>query len=237
MHRHKKVAIVRRNNKSILSLKKEIESAGFCYDAKHPDLVISAGGDGTFFHAERKYPGIPKLLIRESGICEKCSEGNLAEILDQYRKGYLRVKQYFQLEGTIVKKNGKRIKVFACNDIIFRNKLLTRAIRFSVIINKKMIDGEIIGDGIVVATPFGAAAYFRSISHRNFSKGIGIAFNNPTQPLQSIVVKENAIIIVKLHREQAILGVDNDPRMHALSPGDHIEIKKSKKIARLIQRR
>ena len=51
---HKKVAIVRRYDRSIACLKKELKNAGFTYSATKPDIVVCVGGDGTFFCAERK---------------------------------------------------------------------------------------------------------------------------------------------------------------------------------------
>src|SRR3989338_2637527 len=49
--------------------------------------------------------------------------------------------------------NEKKIHVLACNDVIIRNKILTRALRFSLMINHKIVDKEIIGDGIVLSSP------------------------------------------------------------------------------------
>ena len=231
----KKVAIVRRYNKNISALKKELKHSGFVYSSGKPDFVISVGGDGTFFFAERKYPGIPKIMVRESHVCEKCNEGKLAELLLQYRKGYFILKEYFKLEAKVKRKKGKSFRTLACNDVILRNKTLTRALRFSVIINKKKVDGEIIGDGVVISSPFGSEAYFKSISHRSFTQGIGIAFNNTTKSFHHVVVKENSTICIEIIRESADLGFDNDPKIYTAKAGDVIEVKKSDNVARLIQ--
>src|SRR3989338_7956719 len=99
------VAIVRKYNRSVTALQKEAQRAGFLYTTTKPDLVISVGGDGTFFFAERKYPGVPKIMVRESHVCEKCNEGKLHDLLIRYRKGYFTMGTYFKLETTLKRKN------------------------------------------------------------------------------------------------------------------------------------
>jgi len=230
----KKVALVRKYNRSISNLKKEVTQAGFQYVTQKPDFVISVGGDGTFFFAERKYPGVPKIMVRESQVCEKCNEGTLNELLIRYRKGFFKIKEYFKLESVVKRKKGASFRVIAANDVILRNKVLTRALRFSVSINNKIVDSEVIGDGIVFSSPFGATAYFKSITRQTFTRGIGIAFNNTTKLLNNIIVKENAKIKITLLRENADLGFDNDPKTYTLHEGDTIMIQKSKKVSRII---
>ena len=101
-------------------------------------------------------------------------------------------------------------------------------------INHKIVDKEIIGDGIVLSSPFGADAYFKSITHTSFKRGIGIAFNNTTKKFNPVVVKEQSLISVFLLREKADLGFDNDPHIYTLHEGDKIEVKKSNNVALLI---
>ena len=226
------VAIVRKYNRSVTALQKEAQRAGFLYTTTKPDLVISVGGDGTFFFAERKYPGVPKIMVRESKVCEKCNEGTLTDLLRRYTQGRFKIKKYFKLDVTVKRKNGKNLKAIACNDVILRNKVLTTALRFSVFINKKRVYKEVIGDGLVV---FGAEAYFKSITKTSFKKGIGIAFNNTTQFLRKMILRESDLPQIKILREKADLGFDNDPHLYTLQQGDEILVKKSKKVARLIQ--
>lgn len=231
----KKIAIVRRYNKSVADLKKEVEAAGFTYVTTQPEIVVSVGGDGTFFFAERKYPGIPKLLVRESKVCQKCNQGSLRDILMQYRKGYFKLEEYYKLKANVKRKKGKMIKGIACNDVILRNKILTRALRFSVKVDSKIVDAEIIGDGIVVSSPFGSEAYFKAISHKSFTKGIGLAFNNTTKQLNYLIARQNATISIEILREKADLGFDNDPKIYTLQEGDIIEVSRSDKVMKVVR--
>ena len=61
-----KFFIVSKNQKSKTALKKTLKRIGCDYGERKPDIIVSLGGDGTFLLSERLYPGIPKLLIRDS---------------------------------------------------------------------------------------------------------------------------------------------------------------------------
>jgi len=72
---------------------------------------------------------------------------------------------------------------------------------------------EFIGDGLVVATPFGSTGYYRSITDSYFELGIGIAFNNSTEQADSLVVKEQRQIKVLITRGPALLYADNQTKI------------------------
>lgn len=186
-----------------------------------PDLVFSVGGDGTFFFAERAYPGVPKLLIKESNICKKCQHVALDKIISHLEQRRYRLHTLTKLEAVVGKK-----KIEAVNDFIIRNKSPQRALRFSV-----HADGhhypEVIGDGIVASTPYGSTAYFHSITHHSFSSGIGLAFNNPAEALQPLVLRGDHTIDIGIIREEAYLAADNSPSVVTLKPGTHVRIRKS----------
>ena len=63
-----RIAIVGRERKVVQEYKKEIRKSGIVYTDTKPDIVISLGGDGTILLAERWFPGVPKLPIRDHSI-------------------------------------------------------------------------------------------------------------------------------------------------------------------------
>ena len=79
--------------------------------------------------------------------------------------------------------------IWGLNDILLRNSDIRSTVRFSVTVNSEPLTDEVIGDGLVVATPFGSSAYFRSISNTTFRTGIGIAFNNCTDFGNHVVLR------------------------------------------------
>src|SRR3989344_876896 len=90
-----------------------------------PDVVLTVGGDGSFLSAERFFPGIPKLLVREDSICKKCTCDSLSEALERLMKNHFNLQNFSKLAVTV-----KGIKKEAANDVIIRNIHPTHAIRF-----------------------------------------------------------------------------------------------------------
>lgn len=220
-----KIAVYGKTPESKTQLQKEIRKSGFQYDEKNPDIVISYGGDGTFLSAERKYPGIPKALFRYSKICKKCHNLPITHALELIKKKRYKIIEHKKLEAK---------GFLAVNDIVIRNRNPTHAIRFVLEINGKQVNGEIIGDGIVVSTPFGSTAYFHSITRKTFQKGLGIAFNNTIEEHPPVFLNEKSRIKLTLTRGEALIGADNNPKVLILKQGNSAIIKTSSKKAKLI---
>ncbi len=225
-----KIAVYGKTPESKAQLQKAVRKARFTYDEKKPDLVISYGGDGTFLWAERKYPGIPKALFRYSKTCKKCHNLPIDHALELIKKKKYKIVAHSKLEAHI-----NTTILLGANDIVVRNALPTHAIRFTLTINGRKINEEFIGDGIVVATPFGSTAYFHSITKKSFRKGIGIAFNNTTITHAPIFLSEKSKIQLTITRGEAFVVADNEPRMVVLTKGKSVTIKASKKKARILE--
>jgi NAD kinase len=221
--------IVGNNKKSIVSLKKLLKRLGFVFNKKKPDMIISLGGDGTFLFCERKFPGVPKLLIKDSQVCSKCQDLKFDEIFMKILLNNYIIINHIKLIATFNKK-----KYIATNDFIIRNKTPTHAIRFQVTIDHKE-SSTIIGDGVVFSTPFGSTGYHHSITRKKFDKGIGIAYNNTTKEIKHKILHENSIIKMKILRHNAHFGVDNDPKIMTIKEGQTIKIQLSKKVAKVIR--
>ncbi|MBU5689661.1 MAG: hypothetical protein QXM68_00940 [Candidatus Aenigmatarchaeota archaeon] len=219
-----KVAIVESGRN--LEMKKII-SKYFKIVKNDPDFVISIGGDGTILASERLYPSIPKLTIKTSQICRKCdySPNRLEIILKMLNDGKYELKKEMKLEA---KFKGKRI--IALNEIQLHNENPTVAIRFDVYADKMY--RNVIGDGVIVSTPFGSTGYFKSITGKSFKKGIGIAFNNSYNfPRKPIIIDEKSKIKIKLNRESGLLLRDNDQNFVRVKENQKIYIKKARKPA------
>jgi len=224
-----KIAVYGKTPESKAIIQKAAKKAGFTYNENSPDLVISYGGDGTFLWAERKYPGIPKALFRYSKQCKKCHDLPINHALELIKKGKYKIKAHRKIEARI-----NKTILLGTNDIVIRNALPTHAIRFTLHVNGKQVNKELIGDGIVVATTFGSTAYFQSITRKNFKKGIGIAFNNTTTYNPPIFLSEKATIKLTLTRGEAFAVADNKPRMVVLTQGKNITIKSSKQKTKVV---
>ncbi len=201
---------------------------GFEIVQKNPEIIICYGGDGTLLRAERVYPGIPKVVIKNSQICKNCIDLPKKQILKKLLTNKFTIKEYNKVEARVGQKT-----ITALNDVVVMHKHYNKAIRFEVYIDDKLYEQEILGDGIIVATPFGSTAYYQSVTRSNFSDGLGLAFNNAISLIQHLVLKEDAKIKVHLTRGPAVLVDDNNQKYIELKTGQNIYINKSKTPARL----
>ena len=224
-----KLAIFGKTTQSKTQLRKEAAGFGFTYDEKKPDVVISYGGDGTFLRSERKYPSIPKALFRFSKICKKCHNLPIEHALELLKKGKYRIIK----NSTLIARAGQE-KFIAANDITIRNAEPTHALRFTLEINGKQIPRDYIGDGIVVATPHGSSGYFHSITRKEFSSGIGLAFNNTTIEHQPLFLTEKDSIVLTITRGFAHVCSDNNSAVLRVKEGTRISIQTGKQKSKII---
>jgi NAD kinase len=223
-----RIGIYGKTPESTAQLRKEIERQGFRFTKKKPDIIITYGGDGTFLWAEREAPGIPKALFRFSKICKQCHNLPIEHALGLLKKGKYHIEEHHKLEA---RAKGKRL--LAVNDIVLRNAIPTHAVRFTIWVDDRQIDDELIGDGVVVATPYGGSGYFHSITRKIFAKGFRIAFNNLTTEHSPMFLRKE--VRIKITRGSAVLSADNNPTLISLRPGDEVVINPSKSVARIIR--
>lgn len=201
-----------------------VKDSGFTLVKSSPDFVISYGGDGTLMQAEHKFPGTPKFVLRGSPICKRCYSISNEEALERVARGRFKIEDLMKLEVRAGRKS-----LVAINDVTLHNKDPRHAIRYHLWINNKPIGNEIIGDGVVVATPFGSTGYYRSITDSFFELGIGVAFNNSTEQSDHMVIKNNGRIKIKIARGSAVVFADNQETSIELGINHELIITKSLK--------
>ncbi len=225
----KKVKVVFRLDPS--TVKKVLTAEGFEVVDKDPDFVVCYGGDGTVLFGEREYPEVPKLILKTSRVCRPYDYNpeKLREYLKKIKDGDYRIYSEMKLKTTT---KGK--KLVGLNEIQIHLKLPIYAVRFSFSVNGKKID-ELIGDGVIVSTPFGCTGYYKATGGKSFEKGIGISFNNlHNKKEQSLVVSEDSVVKLKVTRGPAWLLADNNEDFIELDAGDSVEIQKSESMANFI---
>ena len=213
-----------------------VKKFGFDVVRKNPDFVLCYGGDGTVLLSERIFPGIPKIIIkRGSALCRRCDYtiSHLKLILEKIIRGKYKIVKEIKLTA-----RSKNKSLTGLNEIQVHNKILTRAIRFSLKIDGRKIY-NLLGDGVIFATPFGSTAYYSSTGGKPFKKGIGISFNNlhyltTKRKMKSFVVSDNSKIEIKIKRGPAWVFSDNDKRFIEIDKGDKIIIQKSKEFAKFV---
>ena len=194
-----------------------------------PDFIVSYGGDGTVMKSESAYPGIPKIVLRNSLICKKCSSLSNEEVLNKIIAGDYIIEELIKLEAVV-----KKQVLVGFNEVMIHNKDPRSGIRYSLIINGRKFEKEIIGDGIVVATPYGSTGYYRSITDSFTEVGIGVAFNNSTEQADHMVLKDDSVIEFHLSRGPAQVYADNHHEYIDINDRDTVLIKKSAKTAKIV---
>ena len=111
---------------------------------------------------------------------------------------------------------------------------IPKAIRLTVKVNGKVLVPNLIGDGLIVASPYGSSAYFYSIARKKFKKGLGLGFSNPTKQIKPIILNSNAKIEVTVIRGGGWMTADENKKIVKLNDGDIVKIKKSSQTARII---
>ncbi|MFP4380355.1 MAG: hypothetical protein ACLFUS_07620 [Candidatus Sumerlaeia bacterium] len=192
-----------------------------------PEVVISYGGDGTLLGAELAWPGIPKVALRDSKRCLTCSHESNEIILRHLAEGKLKRSRFLKLKATL---DGQSL--LCINDINLSKIYVNAGVRYRVWIDDEAYaPEEIVGDGLVVSTPFGSSAYYRSITNSTFRVGIGLAFNNTTEPVNHLVIGEDSVIRVQVTRGPAYLAADNDPNILTVKKENEMRVQRAEESA------
>jgi NAD+ kinase len=199
----------------------DVSAAGFLLVTSAPEVVLCYGGDGTLLRAERDWPGVPKVPARVGSRARLCPDHELPAILARLRDGLLERETLSKLELAVA-----GWQFLAMNDIVMRNESPATAVRFALHAEGVHAD-EVTGDGLVFATPFGSTGYYRSITRSVVERGLGIAFNNSTEPYEPLLVTGEFTVEVAVLRGPAVLVHDNDVRAIPLREGHRFSVRGS----------
>jgi len=219
----------------------QLEERGFEVTEEYDTetTIITIGGDGTILYAARTCPE-PTILPVRAGE----SEGNrsvlesdeLLATLEGIERGDVTVETY-TYDRISAYQDGEQLRggFTALNEISLHHRSPVLGAVFAVRIHDQDTTEEfehVIGDGLLVATPFGSTGYYRSITGGTFSHGLGVAFNNVHKP-QSVPVYQvcstDAVIELELLKTTrssgAVLTRDDDREMYELPARTPIEIR------------
>jgi len=186
-----------------------------------PELVISYGGDGTLLGAERDFPGIPKLALRDHTHDPRCEKHSSSQALQAFFQGETRSESYVKLLAKTA--NGE--ERIALNDIVIGRQMHPlSAIRCRVSQDGNLIQPQVIADALVIATPYGSTGYFHSITRGSFQTGIGLAYSNAVDGQGFEIFHEQAKLDIEILRGPAIVQAGNNPDALNLQDGDHLTV-------------
>lgn len=203
-----------------------------------PDVVVCFGGDGTLLSAELRWPGVPKVPIRNSRRGHRCIPRPGADVIERLAQGTLVRTQFLKIACSVYAHGAAepRCTATAMNEFNVHMGHINLAVRFKIWLNEEpYADGaEILGDGLVVSTPFGSTAYFNQITRGVFHAGLGIAFKNTTELTSHVIVPDSVTVVIVITRGPAVLAYDNAPEYIDLCEGDRIVVCKAAQPATLL---
>ncbi|MEK7794296.1 MAG: hypothetical protein AAB353_07190 [Candidatus Hydrogenedentota bacterium] len=191
----------------------------------NPDAVICYGGDGTLLSAEREWPGVPKVPIRNSRRGNRMLDHPASEVIERLADGRLVPTRFTKLECDV--RDGGDTHVRALNEVNVMMGRSNTAVRFKLWIDNEPFESgdELIGDGFLVSTPFGSTAYYRQITRGIFYCGLGVALKFTAEHVNHIVVREDSLIRAEITRGPASMSYDNAPGDFTLNTGDELLIR------------
>ena len=201
------------------------ERAGFTLVRRDPQVVLCHGGDGTLLRADREFPRVPKLPVRVASRGRLCPDHRLEGRLVALAEGRLEREELPRLELGVGSS-----RWLALNDVVLRNESPATAVRLRLSAGGRE-QGEICGDGVVFATPFGSSGYFRSITRGMVAQGFGVAFNNSTEAREPLRLADGSAVEVEVTRGPAVLVVDNDLRALPMRDGHRFRVSLSRERA------
>lgn len=217
-------------------------------DEYEPDAtLLTLGGDGTILYAARTYADPTILPVRTAG-----SEGNrttvgdekLIETLERAESEDFPVERHRKLAAF---RDGAELRdgFDALNEINLHHRSPVHAAVFAVCVRDGGETREfprVIGDGVLVATPFGSTGYYRSITRGTFDDGLGVAFNNVHRPAgtpTSLVLSGEAVVEVEVleaeHGSGAVLTRDDDHDTVDLAVGEPIEVRLAGRTVEIVR--
>ncbi len=241
--RFPRVAVVSQKAAQVARLLKKHGFSIVSSASAKPDVVVAFGGDGTILDAERRFPGVPKLAARNSEHCHLCQVRYTGKHADELvcwsclRQGIdsLKTGEFDILKRDAVEAAyGGRV-LRGLNEVQLHNADPRRAVRFSVSAGGKELVKEAIGDGVLLASAFGAGGYFKSVTGRGFDEGFGLALNNPVQPAGPWYFSgTQPSISVQVLRGPGWVLADNDARKLIVPNGGNVVFRRSPLFARFV---
>ncbi|HLS81668.1 MAG TPA: NAD(+) kinase [Steroidobacter sp.] len=130
--------------------------------AKHADLIVAVGGDGTMLHAARLASpcDVPVLGVNRGrlGFLADIGPAEVLDRLDQVLAGDYVQDRRAMLNADLIDAQGQTRSCHALNDVVLQKWRTGRMLDFETWIDGRYVNTHG-GDGLVVATATGSTAY------------------------------------------------------------------------------
>ena len=189
---------------------------------RHCDLLIAAGGDGTFLNAARVIAqyNIPLVGINlgRLGFLTDISPDELVATLHAILLGQYREEQRYLLRTKVIREEQIIHEETAVNEVVVHRWITPSMIEIVTTIDGVYLNSQR-SDGLIISTPTGSTAYALSaggpIIHPSLNALVLVPLNPHTFSNRPIVINDTAEIVISFNQTKQI---------NALVTCDHIEI-------------
>ena len=208
-------------------------------------VVVTLGGDGTILYAARAFEEPTLLPVRtagSAGLRTELDDDRLVEAVGAIEAGAYATTDHRKLAAY---RDGEELRgsFGALNEVSLHHGSPLMAAVFAV----RTRDGgreefeRVVGDGALVATPFGSTGYYRSVTGGTVQDGLGLAFNNVHAPAdvpdQIGLSAEAAVefeVVESTHASEAVLTRDNAPDPVELGVGEPVTVRYSDRTVSVV---
>lgn len=211
--------------------------------ARHPELVIVLGGDGTLLAAARVFArtGVPILSVN-LGALGFLTEIRLADLythLDAWCQNCCAIDSRSMLHTELWREGKMHREHEALNDVVVAKGAIARMGIFTVEVDDQLA-ASFRADGILVATPTGSTAYSLAAGGPVLVPGTDTLVVTPICPhqltLRPLVVPGASRILIRVEGipDQTYLTVDGQEAIE-LRVGDELRCRRSDYCVKLIR--
>lgn len=190
--------------------------------ARHADLVVTIGGDGSMLYAAgiAHAHGVPLLGINRGrlGFLADVTPDEMLRSLDRVLGGEYSRESRLLLEARVVAPDGNVTSVAALNDVVLQRRETGRMIDFETRIAGHFVNTHS-GDGLIVATPTGSTAYALSCGGPIIEPGLDAVVVVPVCPH---TLSDRPIVIPSRHEIEVTVLAQDDVRADVTADGRNL---------------
>ncbi len=207
--------------------------------AKHADMAITFGGDGTLLGAARVLMGsdlpIMGVNVGKLGFLAEFPVSDLDDSIMEILTGNYRIVNRSTLEVTV-----NDITAYALNEILIDQATAAKLLEVRAHVNEHHV-ADYRADGVLVSTPTGSTAYSLAAGGPIIAPSASALSITPVSPhtltLRPLIIQDDSEVRFTIVQEDAEANVVADGHQVArMQMGDVAVIRKSEHIVKLIKR-
>ncbi len=206
--------------------------------AKHCDIILVFGGDGTYISIARLTRGksVPIMGINmgQLGFLTEVKASEALEFTDRILTGKpVSLSKRSMLDVALIRDGKKIFEGVAVNDAVLSRGTVSRIIGIEIKINGQLVT-LVRSDGVIVSTPTGSTAYSLASGGPILDPDVPALVMTPICPhsltLRPLVVSDESEIEMCLaHKPGTVLLTLDGQEMVPLNAGDRVLVRRSKK--------